>query len=96
MTDGKFFKSSRMNEEKAFFELGINLKDIFVFDTTTSGKKYVFAFDLSSDFSKNFEDGMANLRVLVNNTMKAGDQFKLLIAGAGQITEVTQGGPNRK
>ncbi len=91
MTAGKFFKSNRMNEAKAFFELGLNLKDIFVFDTTVSNKKYVFAFDLSSDFSKNFEDGMANLRVLVNNTMKAGDQFKLLIAGAGQITEVTSG-----
>ncbi len=91
MVDGKFFKSSRMNEEKAFFELGINLKDIFVFDTTTSGKKYVFAFDLSSDFSKNFEDGMASLKSLLINTMKVGDQFKLLIAGAGQITEVTTG-----
>ncbi|MBK7865917.1 MAG: T9SS type A sorting domain-containing protein [Ignavibacteriales bacterium] len=91
MTAGKFFKSSRMNEYKAFFELGLNLKDIFVFDTTVSNKKYVFAFDLSSDFSKNFEDGMANLRALLINTMRTGDLFRLLIAGAGQITEVTTG-----
>lgn len=91
MTEGKFFKSTRMNESNAFFELGINIKDMFAFDTTSSTKKYLFAFDLSSDFSKNFEDGMINLRATLSNTMKSGDQFRLIIAGAGQITEVTTG-----
>ncbi|GAB1442698.1 hypothetical protein MASR2M39_15340 [Ignavibacteriales bacterium] len=91
MTDGKFYKSSRMNENNAFFELGISLKDIFGLDPAVTSRKYIFAFDLSSDFSKNLENGMANLRALLSNSMNVGDQFKLLIAGAGQITEVTSG-----
>jgi Vault protein inter-alpha-trypsin domain len=91
---GKFVTGLEDKSNKSYFQLGILPGEFFNLEQDLRAKKNMYAIDLSGNKNKNLELLLPNLKDVMNTGMKDGDQYNLVLAGSGQIKNISGGWQN--
>lgn len=89
--EGKFVTSYEDKSGKSYFQLGILPSDFFDLTQDLTSKKLLYAIDLSGNKNKDLDYLLPNIKNIMNNGMKEGFEFELLVSGAGRINKLTNG-----
>jgi hypothetical protein len=88
-TDGYYINGQRDKSNNSFFQFGISPGTFFNIQPDSTSKNILFAFDFSGSYNRNLDATIDKLKVLLHNTLKPNDSFKLLISGNGRIQPFT-------
>jgi hypothetical protein len=89
--NGYYFDSFKRDNQPTYFELGILPKDFFDLSSDSLSKKVMVGIELSGSTNKNFESLIPHVKSTLKSSLKPTDSFKLLVSGAGEVNEITQG-----
>ena len=85
-----YFGQCFLNKDKSsYFQIGFTPGEFFNLTRDTSSHKYLIGLDLSGAYNKNIDILVPNLENILMTALGPNDHFKIIIAGAGEITDLS-------
>jgi len=87
--EGKFITGYVDKSNKSYFQLGILPGSFFGLSQDSSPQKNIYAIDLSGNKNKNLDYLLPRIEDIMNNGMKDGYEYEIIVSGAGKIKKLT-------
>lgn len=89
LQEGMYYDSNVGKDSTVYFQASFLLKDALKLQVDSAAKKNLVAIDLSGRSNKNFSTVIPDIKKYVKASLKANDQFNIMISGAGRTKKLS-------